>query len=182
MPLSFLTADPAFEATDGTPLPHDDRDRWHRPYRPGPYRVGAAAVLLLLASYVLLAGVVIATAGTPAASGVVFGIAAAVIAGALRLLRVGVWVSSRGLRRVGFLSTRTVPWSRVDRVRRAQQPVRWLGLPRTVQGQALMLFPGGGGAGRPLLTTHDADFLARGEAFRRASRSVEGWAAEYAPR
>ncbi|CAM5663384.1 hypothetical protein [Streptomyces aurantiogriseus] len=181
MPLPFLTADRAFEAADDVALPFDDRDRWRRPYRPGPWRVGVAALCLLLASYVLFAGVVIALTGTMSEAGAVFGISLLVIAGALRLLRMGVWVSARGLRHVGFFLTRTVPWDRVVAVRTVQQPVRWLGLPRTVQGQALTLVRQDRAAedAMLLLTTHGADFLARFEAFDRAADAVEAWAAEY---
>ncbi|MEU9169919.1 phage holin family protein [Streptomyces sp. NPDC048420] len=181
MPLPFLTADRAFETPDDVALPFDDRDRWRRPYRPGPWRVGVAAILLLLASYVLFAAVIIALTDKPSEAGVVLGIAVLVIIGALRLLRVGVWVSARGVRRVGFLFTRTVPWDQVVGVRTAQQPVRWLGLPRTVQGQALTLVRQGRAPEDvpPLLTTHSADFLARGQAFDRAADAVEAWAAEY---
>ncbi|GLP72756.1 membrane protein [Streptomyces sp. TUS-ST3] len=183
MPLPFLTADRAFEATDDDiALPFDDRDRWRRPYRPGPWRVGVAAILLLLASYVLFAAVIIAATGSPSEAAVVLGIAVLVILGALRLLRMGVWVSARGVRRVGFLVTRTVSWEQVVAVRTAQQPVRWLGLPRTVQGQALTVVRQGRTPDDvpPLLTTHNADFLARGQAFDRAADAVEAWAAEYA--
>ncbi|MFE9095602.1 PH domain-containing protein [Streptomyces sp. NPDC007264] len=182
MPLPFLTADRASDpAADYLPLPHDDRDRWRRPYRPGPWRVGAAALWLLLASYVLFAAVIIALTGTPSGAGAVLGIALVVIACALRLLRMGVWVSARGLRRVGFFGTRTAPWEQVVSVRTVQQPVRWLGLPRTVQGQALVLVRRGRSSEEPppLLTTHGADFLARPHAFDRAADTVEAWAAEY---
>jgi hypothetical protein len=182
VPLPFLTADRASDQeADDLPLPYDDRDRWRRPYRPGPWRVGAAAILLLLASYVLFAAVIIALTGTPSSAGVVFGIALAVIVGALRLLRVGVWVSANGLRRVGFFGTRTTSWQKAVSVRTVQQPVRWLGLPRTVQGQALVLVRKGRAPEEmpPLLTTHNADFLARPEAFDRAADAVEAWAAEY---
>ncbi|MFJ4370466.1 PH domain-containing protein [Streptomyces chartreusis] len=180
MPLPFLTADRAFEAADDVALPFDDHERWRRPYRPGPWRVGAAALWLLLASYVLFAAVIIALTGTLPGAAVVFGIALAIIAGALRLLRMGVWVSSRGLRQVKFLVTRTVPWEQVAAVRTVQQPVRWLGLPRTVQGQALMLVRRGRSADDVpmLMTTHNADFLARVAAFERATDSIEAWAAE----
>ncbi|MEU0744756.1 hypothetical protein [Streptomyces sp. NPDC006134] len=181
MPLPFLTADRAFEAADDAALPYDDRDRWRRPYRPGPWRVGTAAIMLLLASFVLFAAVIIAATATPASAGVIFGVAAVVIVCALRLLRMGVWVSARGLRHVAFLRTRTAPWGQVAQVRTVQQPVRWLGLPRTVQGQALVLLRQGRAAGGAptLLTTHNADFLARPEAFDRAADSVEAWADEY---
>ena len=117
MPLPFLTADRAFATADDLALPFDDRDRWRRPYRPGPWRVGTAALLLLLASFVLFAAVAIALTASVSEAGVILGIALAVILGALRLLRVGVWVSGRGLRQVGFLSTRTAPWEQVVAVR-----------------------------------------------------------------
>ncbi|MEU5637925.1 PH domain-containing protein [Streptomyces rishiriensis] len=179
MPLPFLTADRAFEAADDVALPFDDRDRWRRPYRPGPWRVGAAALALLLASYVLFAAVIIALTGSVSEAGTVFGCSLVVIAAALRLLRVGVWVSDRGLRHVGFLRTRTLPWERILAVRTVQQPVRWLGLPRTVQGEALTLVRRERPAeAAPLLTTHGADFLARPEAFDRAADAVEAWASE----
>ncbi|MER6739029.1 hypothetical protein [Streptomyces puniciscabiei] len=180
MPLSFLTADRTFEAASESALPHDDRERWRRPYRPGPWRVGAAALVLLLASFVLFSAVLIALTGSVSSAVAVLVSGLVVIAGALRLLRMGVWVSGRGLRHVGFLVTRTVPWARVVSVRTVQQPVRWLGLPRTVQGQALVLVR----KDRPaadtpaLLTTHTLDFLGRPAAFDRAADTVEAWAAE----
>ncbi|MEU6357727.1 hypothetical protein ABZ896_51980 [Streptomyces sp. NPDC047072] len=181
MPLPFLTADRAFETTEDIALPFDDRDHWRRPYRPGPWRVGAAALLLLLASYVLFAAVIIALTDSVSEAGVILVVTVAVILVALRLLRVGVWVSARGLRRVGFLLTRTVPWEQVVAVRTQQQPVRWLGLPRTVQGQALLVVRRDRAPEDvpPLLTTHNADFLARPEAFDRAADAVEAWGAEY---
>ncbi|CAM5705909.1 PH domain-containing protein [Streptomyces griseomycini] len=181
MPLPFLTADRAFDTADDVALPYDDRDRWRRPYRPGPWRVGAAALLLLLASFVLFAGVVIAATATLSSAGAVFAIALVVVGCALRMLRMGVWVSARGLRHVAFLSTRTAPWEQVVSVRTVQQPVRWLGLPRTVQGQALLLVRRGRATDAlPLLTSHNADFLGRDPlAFDRAADSVEVWADEY---
>ncbi|MGW0770371.1 hypothetical protein [Streptomyces sp. NPDC002676] len=181
MPLPFLTADRTFEAASESPLPYDDRDRWRRPYRPGPWRVGGAALGLLLASFVLFAAVAIALTGSVSSAGVVLAVALAAIAGALRVLRMGVWVSARGLRHVGFWVTRTVRWSRVVSVRTVQQPVRWVGLPRTVQGQALALVRKDRGPEDtpPLLTTHGLDFLNRPAAFDRAADVVEAWASEY---
>ncbi|WP_428935502.1 hypothetical protein [Streptomyces sp. ACT015] len=180
MPLPFLTADRAFEAADDVALPFADRDRWRRPYRPGPWRVGLAALLLLLASFVLFAGVIIAFTAAPTEAVVCLVLATLAIATALRMLRVGVWVSLRGLRHVGFLATRTTAWDRVVTVRTVQQPVRWLGLPRTVQGQALTLVLKERAArdGAPLMTTHNADFLGRSPAFDRAADTIEAWAAE----
>ncbi|MFJ9669069.1 hypothetical protein ACIRPP_31430 [Streptomyces sp. NPDC101219] len=183
MPLPFLTADRAFDTADDVALPYDDRDLWRRPYRPGPWRVGAAAVVLLLASFVLFAAVIIAATASMSSAGVVFALALAGIACALRLLRMGVWVSARGLRHVVFWTTRTTPWAQVASVRTVQQPVRWLGLPRTVQGQALLLVRQGRSAepAVPLLTTHNADFLGREPAFDRAADAVEVWTDEYRP-
>ncbi|MDX2528606.1 hypothetical protein PV367_34020 [Streptomyces europaeiscabiei] len=181
MPLPFLTADRAFDQAVDEALPFEDRDRWRRPYRPGPWRVGAAALLLLLASYVLVAAVVIAVAETPRAGAICFGAALLVIGCALRLLRVGIWVSARGVRQVGFFRTRTASWEASVSVRTVQQPVRWLGLPRSVQGQALLLVRTDHVQEyvTPLMTTHNADFLARTEAFDRAADTIEAWAAEY---
>jgi len=181
VPLPFLTADRSFETAAESALPYADRDRWRRPYRPGPWRVAVAALGLLLASFVLFAAVLIALTGSTTSAGIVLAVALLVIACALRLLRMGVWVSARGLRHVGLLVTRTVPWPRVVSVRTAQQPVRWLGLPRTVQGQALTLVRKDRPAEDtpPLLTTHDLDFLGRFTAFDRAADTVEAWAAEH---
>ncbi|MEG8280577.1 hypothetical protein [Streptomyces sp. AHA2] len=183
MPLPFLTADRVFEAADDVPLPYEDRDHWRRPYRPGPWRVDTAALALLLASFVLCAAVVIAVTARLTSALVVFGFALLVIGAAVRLLRMGVWVSAQGLRHVAFFTTRTTPWAQVSSVRTVQQPVRWLGLPRTVQGQALLLVRQGSAADGvpPLMSTHDADFLGRTEAFDRAADAVEAWADEYRP-
>lgn len=185
MPLTFLTAAGQPGAADNaehSPLPHNPRERWRRPYRPGPWRVGGAALLLLLASYMLFSALIIAMAGAVPGALICLGAALAVVALALRLLRVGVWVSAHGLRRVGLLNTVTLRWSEVASVRTVQQPVRWLGLPRTVQGQALdVVREGDGEPMRPLLTDHSADFLARPEAFDRAADVIEGWAAESRP-
>ncbi|MEV5875488.1 hypothetical protein AB0L75_14895 [Streptomyces sp. NPDC052101] len=181
MPLSFLTADRTFEAASESALPYDDREHWRRPYRPGPWRVGVAALVLLLASFVLFAAVLITLTDSVSSAGPVFVVALVVIAGALRLLRMGVWVSARGVRHVGFLVTRTAPWARVISVRTVQQPVRWLGLPRTVQGQALTLVRKDRAAEDtpPLLTTHMLDFVGRPAGFDRAADTVEAWAAEH---
>jgi hypothetical protein len=178
VPLSFLTADRAFDAADDAAMPFDDHDRWRRPYRPGPWRVGPAAVLLLVASFVLLSGVIIGLAGSVGGAVACVCVAAVVILVALRALRTGTWVSRRGVRRVALLSTSTVSWDSVTELRTVQQPVRWLGLPRTVQGQALVLVRRRGER-MALMTTHDADFLGREETFDRASDTVEAWGAEY---
>ncbi|MGK5450686.1 hypothetical protein [Streptomyces radiopugnans] len=179
MPLHFLTADGELDATaSDAPLPYEDRERWRRPYRPGPWRVAGAALALLLAAYMLMSTLIIAMAGATAEAAVCLLVAALVIACALRLLRVGVWVSARGIRQVGLVSTTTLSWRDVSAVRTVQQPVKWLGMPRTVQGQALLVEPRRGEALRPVLTDHNADFLSRPGSFDQAADVVEGWAAE----
>jgi hypothetical protein len=181
VPLPFLTADRTFDAAPDTALPYDDRDRWRRPYRPGPWRVGGAALWLLLASFVLFAAVALALTGSLASAGAVLVIALLIIAAALRILRMGVWVSAHGVRQVSLLYTRTVPWKQIVSVRTAQQPVRWMGLPRTVQGQALAFVRKDRSPedAEPLLTTHGMDFVGRASAFDHAADAVEAWAAEY---
>ncbi|OEU92318.1 hypothetical protein [Streptomyces oceani] len=193
MPLPFLTADRDTRSTaEVMPPAHEDPERWRRPYRPGPWRVAGAALLLLLTSYLLMSTMIIAFAGAPSGAVVCAATALGVAALALRLLRVGVWVSSQGLRQVGLFYTVTLPWREVAAVRTAQQPVRWLGFPRTVQGESLVIVrtTGAGAQGqpqmrseplRPLLTDHNADFLGRNPAFDRAADVIEGWAAESRP-
>ncbi|MEU9116585.1 hypothetical protein AB0D04_33775 [Streptomyces sp. NPDC048483] len=183
MPLPFLTADRDLDghgrAADPAALPHDEPGHWRRPYRPGPWRVGTAAVFLLLASFILLSAMIIGLAGSLTGAVVCVVVAALVIALSLRLLRAGVWVSSSGLRRVGLLRTTTDPWSAVATVRTVQQPVRWLGLPRTVQGQAVIVHTMQSGEPRTLITDRNGDFQSRPEAFERAADVLEAWAAEY---
>ncbi|MER6215255.1 MULTISPECIES: PH domain-containing protein [unclassified Streptomyces] len=178
MPLPFLTADGVFDAHEDEALPHVDPARWRRPYRPGPWRVAGAALLLLLSAFMLLATVIIAFAGTWADALAAGAVSLAVVGSALRILRAGVWVSPAGLRCVGFFTTRSIAWSEVEGIRKVQQPVRWLGLPRTVQGQVLTV-AGRGGEELAVLSDHSADFLARAEAFDRAAEVVEAWAGEY---
>jgi hypothetical protein len=178
VPLSFLAAERDFDAAGDVALPFGDHDQWRRPYRPGPWRVGVAAVLLLLASFVLFSTVIIAFTGGPSAAGVTAVVAALLTALALRMLRMGTWVSNHGVRRVALLHTSTLAWGQVSGLRTVQQPVRWLGLPRTVQGQALVLNSREGDP-MPLLTTHNADFLGRDETFDRAADTVEAWGAQY---
>nr|WP_202487033.1 PH domain-containing protein [Streptomyces sp. SID8354] len=182
--MPFLTADRA--QADGRAAPaspsYDSPDQWRRPYRPGPWRVAAAAVFLLLASFVLLSALIIALAGSPAGAAVCAAVGVLVIALALRLVRVGIRVSAQGLRQVNLLRTTTLPWSAVGAVRTVQQPVRWLGLPRTVQGQALRVERTQGEPLRTLLTDRNADFLGRPEMFERAADLLEAWAAEHRPR
>ncbi|MEV0281549.1 hypothetical protein AB0I22_34905 [Streptomyces sp. NPDC050610] len=183
MPLPFLTAERDYdEIAAAVPLPFEDRDRWRRPYRPGPWRVGGSALLLLLASYILLCAVVIAAAGSLVGAGVCLGVAVLIIAFSVQLVRVGIWVSAQGLRQVGLFSSLTVRWQDVASVRTVQQPVRWLGLPRTVQGQALIVGRRTGEPVRTVLTDHNGDFLSRAEAFDMAADAIEGWAAEYSGR
>ncbi|MBT2385249.1 hypothetical protein [Streptomyces sp. ISL-11] len=188
MPLPFLTADrgaaarePATPRAPHTvePLPYEDESRWRRPYRPGPWRVAGAALVLLLASYVLFSALIIALAGSLPVAGACVVLAALMITAAVRLVRVGIWLSPRGLRQVRLLSSTVVPWQEVAGVRTVQQPVRWLGLPRTVQGQALVVHRAQGEPLPAVITDHGADFLARPDAFGVAADAVEARIAEY---
>ncbi|WP_327288407.1 hypothetical protein [Streptomyces sp. NBC_01198] len=179
MSLPYMSASAApDDLAEGRPLLHLEQDRWMRPYRPGPWRVATAALALMLASYLMFAALIMAAAGNTRGAAVCLLVAALVIVAALRLLRVGVWVSGKGLRQTSYFTTVTVPWRKVASVRTAQQPVRVLGLPRSVQGQALIITRKGGEPLRPQLTDHNADFLGRVEAFDMAADAIEGWAAE----
>ncbi|MFG1809928.1 hypothetical protein [Streptomyces sp. NPDC049040] len=177
LPYSSVTDAPD-DLAGPRPLPHLEQDRWVRPYSLGPWRVAAAALSLMLASYLLFAALIMAAAGDTQGGGVCFLVAVLVIVATLRLLRVGVWVSGKGLRQTAFFGTVTLPWRKVGSVRTAQQPVRVLGLPRSVQGQALIITRKSGEPLRAQLTDHSADFLGRVEAFDLAADTIEGWAAE----
>lgn len=181
MPLPFLTADREPAAPDPhahVPLPYLERDRWRRPYRPGPWRVAGGALLLLLAAYLLLSAAIIALTGQVAGALVCLVCAAVLLTAALRSLRLGIWVSSHGLRQVGLFTTSTLGWRDIATVRTVQQPVKWLGLPRTVQGQMLEIVRAQGEPLQTVLTDHNADFIRRRAAFGRAADVIESWAAE----
>ncbi len=171
MPLLRQTAsrrprDPGGGRTAAPPGP-----AWRRPYPPGPFRVGMSAALLVLVTF-LLAGA--ALDGLAGADGdVVRMLAAAVLVTgvALRMLRVGLWIGPGGLRAVTLLRTSTVPWDRVASVRTVQQPVRWLSLPRRVQGQAVVVRRTDGRALPELVTDSGPDFLGRRDRFGRAAEA-----------
>ncbi|MDT3399580.1 hypothetical protein RKE29_23540 [Streptomyces sp. B1866] len=181
MPLPFTTAGRARDsdrpAADAASSLYEDVDRWRRPYRPGRLRVGGAALLLLLASYLLFSALIIGLAGSVPGAAWCGAAGAVVTAFAVRLVRVGIWVSDQGLRQRSLWSTTTVPWRQVVSVRTVQQPVRWLGLPRGVQGQALVVTRLAEAALPAVVTDHNADFLGRPGAFRRAAEGVQRWAA-----
>ncbi|MBU7596058.1 hypothetical protein JGS22_000025 [Streptomyces sp. P38-E01] len=182
MPMPFLTADRELHSPSepaDIPLPYEDRGRWRRPYRPGPWRVARSAVLLLLAAFLLMTAVLSTLAGSLPAAGLSLALGVLVIGCSLRMLRVGIWVSSQGIRQVGLFWTTTLDWTRVAAVRTVQQPVRWLGLPRTVQGQALVVHRRDGDPLRVLLSDHSADFLGKPAAFDRAADVLESWAEDY---
>ncbi|MFI9205856.1 phage holin family protein [Streptomyces sp. NPDC053048] len=157
---------------------YEDPRRRRRPYRPGPLRVGGAAVLLLLASYVLVAAVIIGVAGALPVAGVCLVVAVLLITTAWRSVRTGIWVDEHGLRQTGLLSATTLPWSAVGQVRIVQQPVRRLGVLGTVQGQALVVHRADGTPLRALVTDQGADFLGRPQAFAAAADATEEWVAE----
>ncbi|GHC71743.1 hypothetical protein [Streptomyces cinnamoneus] len=192
MPLPFLTADRDGAATDvatGTAVsppreaPEDMYEsrhlRWRRPYHPGPLRVGGTAVVLLLAACVLFSGVIIALAGSLPGAGICVAVAALLITIAFRLVRTGIWVGPKGLRQLSLLSGTTLSWADVAGVRTVQQPVRLLGLPRTVQGQVLVVERTQGKALPALVSDQGADFLGRPRAFAETALAVEDEVAEF---
>jgi hypothetical protein len=179
--LPFLTADGAHDDRPAHSDAHPVRpvgEQWRRPYSLGPWRVAAAALLLVLTAYLLFAALIVEAAGSGSSAGVMVVAGALVLAFTLRLLRVGLWVSHDGVRLVSLLRTRTLGWNDLGPVRTAQQPVRLLGLPRTVQGQALLLWHADGTQLPTLMTDHSLDFKGRAESFDVAADAIENWAAE----
>ncbi|MEV4439765.1 hypothetical protein AB0K09_12215 [Streptomyces sp. NPDC049577] len=187
MPLPFLTADrdggELATATAAVPTSYEtfseDTGSWRRPYRPGPWRVGGAALLLLVSAAVLVAALVVAFAGSLPGAGICVAVAALVTALAVRIVRTGIWVSARGLRQLRPLSTTTLSWAEVAGVRTVRRPVRRLGVLGAVEGQALVVERVAGEPLRPLVTEHGGDFLGRPQAFATAIGAVEGWVADF---
>lgn len=179
MPLPFLTTDSARDQhapRSGAATAPRAGEQWRRPYGLGSCRVATAALLLVLTTYLLVAAVIVDAAGSGSRAAVLTGLGVLVIAIAVRLLRVGVWVSGDGLRLVTLSRTRTLAWDRVAAVRTTQQPVRWLSLPRTVQGQALVVLGDNGDELPTPLTDRSPDFLGRPESFDIAADAIEDWA------
>src|SRR2546427_7311512 len=100
VPLPFLADNADTTAHDVNPTDaheHYAADQpWQRPYRPGPYRVAGAAMLLMLASYLLFATLIDAAAGSASGAGALLVAALLLVAWALRSLRMGIWGSGRG--------------------------------------------------------------------------------------
>ncbi|GAA3042285.1 hypothetical protein FHS39_005060 [Streptomyces olivoverticillatus] len=183
MPLPFLTADrDGDNLATAAPLPTEDlyesRERRRRPYRPGPWRVGGAALLLLPAAAALLSAVIAVAAGSLPVAGICIAAAAVLIALAARLVRSGIWVSEAGLQQVRLLSATTVAWADVVDVRVVEQPVRRLGL-RRVPGRALVVHRAAGEPLPALVTDQGADFLGRPRAFGTAVDAVADWVEEF---
>ncbi|GHF74613.1 membrane protein [Streptomyces mashuensis] len=166
MPLPLKTA---ASLPDEALVPYDSRDRWRRPYRPGPVRVGGAALLLLPGGAGLCAAVIAALAALWVVAAVCAVLAAVLIAVAVRWVRAGIRVGPRGLRQTGVLRGRTVPWERVAGV--AVVPV-----PR---GRGIEVRLAGGGALPVLVTDHGPDFARRPMAFAAAVAGLERWVAEF---
>ena len=86
----------------------------------------------------------------------------------------GVWVSARGLRRVGFFGTRTVPLGAGRGGTDGAAAGALAGAAaHASRGRRWLVGATGRRPLRPLLTDHNADFLARAEAFDRAADAIE---------
>ncbi|OIV36396.1 hypothetical protein BIV57_16485 [Mangrovactinospora gilvigrisea] len=153
----------------GAPDPLDDAvrpplhpSRWRRPYRIGGYRVGAATVLLALCPMLLLGSLLSYLAQSPVRAAVAAGIALVLVVLALRILRMGLYVSTRGVRRVRLLRTTKLRWHQVGELVVYQMPVRVLGTPRRRNGEAVALRRmSGGEPWEEIISSHNADFLSR---------------------
>ena len=146
MPLPFLTADRAFDTSATTSRCRSTTTiSGGVPTGRGPGGSARRRSLLLLASFVLLAAMIIAAAGAlSAARASRLGTGRARHPGRPAAAARGRLGEPARAAPRGLLLDHTVPWDDGDvAVRTVQQPVRWLGLPRTVQGQALVLVTAG---------------------------------------
>jgi hypothetical protein len=160
-----------------TQPPPLDPGKWRRPYRVGGWRVLGATLLLALCPMLLFGALLSFLADGTTRASVAFAIGLAIVFSALRLLRMGVWVSSHGIRRVAFWWTRTVRWNDVESVHVGQVPVKVLGTPRRVNGQAVTVTRRGGAALEEVLSDHNADFRGkdRAEDFEAAVSALAEW-------
>lgn len=152
--------------------------QWRRPYSVGPCRVGGATLLLALCPMLLLGALVSYVADGTVRALVAGVLAVLLVALAVRTLRMGVWVSSRGLRYVTWFRTRTLSWSRIAGIRTRQEPVRVLGTPRRSNGQAVLVEMTDGSVLEEVLSDHDADFLRRAEEFEETTAALLEWSRE----
>jgi hypothetical protein len=90
-----------------------------------------------------------------------------------RILRMGVYVSDQGVRVLGLLRSRTVPWSEVERitVRDTRQSVGPL---QVASGLGVQLEPRAGAPIETTLWAQGIDFAFRRDAFHAAYRELRG--------
>jgi hypothetical protein len=165
------------------PGPVDDayvQSRWVRPYRPGPFRVAACVLLLVLLAYLTVGGMLaLFGSGGYADLAARALIAVAVFVALLWLLvrtyLAGVWVTDHHVRVMRLLSTRVWGWADVADVRSVPGTARLLGFPVRVPGRSVVLVLSDGSDLETPVADRSPDFLGRAEAYDMASGAVEGW-------
>jgi hypothetical protein len=169
------------------PGPVDDayvQARWVRPYRPGPFRVGACLLLLVLLAYLTVGGLLAMygsrgyadLAARTLIAGVVFVLLVLLL---VRTYLAGVWVTDHHVRVLRLLSTRVWGWTDVADVRSVPGPARVLGLPLRVPGRTVVLVLTDGSDVETPVDDRSPDFLGRVEAYDMASGAVEGWLGQH---
>lgn len=170
------------------PDPHRPLDldyvqsRWVRLYRPGPWRVAVLVpgVLLLAFATTVFMVAALSVRGHLVNRLTVVLVGAAVLAllGLLvtRFTTAGVYVNDGGVKVLGILRSRVLPWRSVVDVRRVpgRQPV--LGLPGlTRDGERVQLVLRDGSDLPTPIATLTADFAGRAEAYDIAALALDRW-------
>ena len=149
--------------------------QWHRPYSPGPGRWFVVAWELFGLAFFGWAteGALRPSIGwTP--RGTVLLVLALFVAWVLasyRILRMGVYVSDRGVRILGLLGRRTVHWSEVERIT-VRETRHSIGRLRVAGGMSVQIDPRDGAPIETTLWAQGIDFAFRRHAFHAAYREL----------
>ncbi|MGC9671260.1 PH domain-containing protein [Planosporangium sp. 12N6] len=148
---------------------------WHRPYSPGPGRWFVVAWELFGLAFfgwtterALRPSLALTPPGIIA---LVVALFAAWVLISYRILRMGVYVSDRGVRVRGLLRTRTVRWAEVERVT-VRETRHSIGRFQVAGGLSVQLDPHDGPAIETTLWAQGIDFAFRRDAFHAAYREL----------
>jgi hypothetical protein len=155
------------------------QQQWVRPYRPGLVRVLTAVGLTMAAATVAGVGLLAGWA-QPSWIGRLIGVTGALLAAltlgwlAGRTFAAGVWVTDAGVRVLGLVEDRILPWTAVVDVSETDGS-RVLGLPVRGPGRTVSLQLADGQTVRTPLNSTSPDFIGRPEPYLQAAGAIQRW-------
>ena len=157
------------------------QDRWVRLNRPGPWRVALFLLLVAAFTWLMLAAAVFVTVPRTIPGRLVAAAICSIPVSlfgwlTLRATLVGTYVRDAGIRVLRVKSSDELSWTEVVDVRRVPSTTPVLGLPFTQkQGEKVLLVLTDGSEVETTIMTHNADFLARTEAYDQTALAAERW-------